>query len=472
MLMADKQKCVIFGAGDWGKSAFSKINSVFEVVAYSDNNNTLWDAVINGVQVVPPTDLPNLCLSDIKVIILSEAHYFDIFKQLKNMGINALRYNNLLGAMYEYRDPLWHMIRTTFTCPYKKEEKGDFSVLFVQGPSGTRTSKIAKVLKDIGVKTYSAYTQFQSPIGKEAYLMEYCFLEYSDLLDFVNNSEFDIIHCSNTPDTFVNMLSYSNNPIIHDSHDISSMFTPKFSSSDYLLEMCANTFAGGFMYTCEGMLEAASALYGTDTEKSIVVENYPDESMVVDTPLPKLSDSDGQIHCVYEGIVVPEKERSVKSFETVFLKITETDNVHIHIYSPCNYDYCKYLKTINPRIHFEGDLISQKLTNQLSQYDIGLAVYNLEYDPSDYLSCASHNKVYEYLAAGVPVATNIKKYVTVLEKTNAGGCLDVGQDIYGQLKTIKDKKISRTFLKEQGMTMEASAERILAFYKRILALER
>lgn len=461
-----KQKCVIFGAGERGREMYRKFSLEFSVIAYADNNKELWDKPVNGVPVIPPDELkPLIAKSGAKLFICNELYWGDIARQLDEMGLSYYNCENCL--CYEVADGVWYPVSFGKPEPCRKTNSDDFAVLFVQDKPCTRTNKIASVLKDRDVKTYSAYTKSPSDAGTSSYIEEYAFWTYNELLEFVNESEFDVIHCSNEPDVFINLLLYSNKKVIHDSHDINDLRYNNVHAANNFLEYLANTQADGVMYTTDAMRDIMIRKYGTDIRKTLVLGNFPLRSFKDVVKYSKLSEIDGEIHCVYEGGVSNGSERPHRYFEPTFLRLA-AEGIHVHIYSNQAQEYCRGLEKKSPYIHYEGNYSGSELISEMTRYDIGLAMFNLAGGWGAYLDITSANKLTEYLSSGLPVVSNVPPYVSMLKKNNCGGELDVDGDITGQLLKYKKITIPDDILQTHGFTMDANADRILEFYKRII----
>jgi len=443
---------------------------MFDIIAYSDNNYRLWGKQKNGIKIIPPDNLPALIHdTGALIFIANELHHDDIADQLDGLHLQYFLCNYSL--CYERDARIWYPVSLTKTEPYQKQDPSQFSVLFVQECPCTRTDKIAHVLRKKGVLTYAAYTYAPSVAGTRSYEREFPFWSYAGLLDFVNNSGFDVIHCSNAPDILVNILIHSNKKVIHDCHDIRTIAEAKIYPGDTAMEFIANTQADGVIATTEQVRDILMRRYGTAKEKTFVLGNYPLSSFENVERLPKLSAADGQIHCVYEGSVADRtlaENMPYRFFEPIFIMLAQA-GIHVHIYSHCVPEYLEQLDLEDPNIHYEGNYRGEQLITQMTQYDLGLHL-----DPEvmrTALDCASPNKLYEYLSAGLPVVTNVKGFADIVIKYHCGGMVDLHGDIVSQMRKYQKIKIPRNFCDTHGLTMDANADRLLAFYKTILSLE-
>lgn len=471
---------IIFSAGDRGFIAYKKLRLFFNVVAYTDNNQALWGKTLNDLPIIPPEELPKLVKEkQAQVFVCNEKHWVDIVAQLNEMGIRD--YINLDTYLpYTFDGFLWQPVSFSKPEPWRKSSAHDFAVLFVQDCPCTRTSKIAMALRDRGILTYAAYTAAPSSAGKRAFLEEYPIWSWTDLLDFVNQSEFDIVHCSNTPDDLVNVLLQSNKKIIYDVHDsITSYPDFNYTTDQALLEYLATTRADGVIYVTDSFRRTQLQKYKIDIGKTFVIGNYPLKAFKGVERLPKLSERDGQIHCVFEGWIPTEnlaaqKTNSVFNQTLNYVPIWEAlaeKGVHIHIYSYVNPEYCRSLELKNRFIHYEGNLRDEALISAMTQYDIGLVFCSKPHSP--YVNHASANKMNEYFSAGLPVVSNVPEFIDFLEETGSGGGADPFCDgIVERLQGIREIKIPNSFCDTHGLTMEAHTNELIAFYRSVITGER
>lgn len=464
------EKAIIFSAGERGRIVYKKLSLFFEVIAYTDNNKLLWGKRCNGVPIIPPADLPELIdKMGAKVFIANENYWSDISRQLNKMGIkDHINLDSYLSYTYDQNEEWWMPVSFSKPAPYRKQNPTDFSVLYVQDQPCTRTCKIAAALKARGVIAYSAYTAAPSSFGVKPFIEEYPFWTFDDLLDFVNQSEFDIVHCSNMPDELVNLLLHSNKKIIYDMHDTTTKLT-HYTSAQSLLEYLASTQADGVIYVIENHRRSQIKKYGVPLEKTFVIGNYPLKSFESVERKPKLSAKDGQIHCVFEGMLPIDaisKGAPHLFFEPIWIKLAES-GVHVHIYSNSVPEYCRSLEKKSKFIYYEGNLSGEALISEISKYDVGLLLYN--FPTTGYLMTASANKMTEYLAAGLPIVSNVKTFTDELEQNQCGGKLDVyNDDIIKTLEEIRKIKIADDFCETHGYTMDSYGDELIKFYKRII----
>lgn len=174
-MTAEKEKIILFGASQQGKTAYENLQGIYHIIAYSDNDRKKWGTSFMGCTVIPPEEVKNY--DSVKVIITS-CYYRAISKQLIDMGIENIkifvRKEQLFGtwdeeATFDLLDVKSHDLFTQvnldfetarsvaedFSRNYVSEEKK--KVLFVAyffppiGGSGVQRSvKFVKYLRDFG----------------------------------------------------------------------------------------------------------------------------------------------------------------------------------------------------------------------------------------------------------------------------------------------------------------------------------
>lgn len=457
------EKAVIFGAGQFGKISFEKLKYLYDIAAFADNNSQLWGATVLGVPVVSPQDLAAM---DALVFISPERYWRDIAEQLDGLGVRYAVLNAFLS--YQVIHHRIYPLHLGNLVPYKKDLAKEFSVLFVQQTLCARTNKIAAALKSIGVKTYAAF-QITPAREEEAFFGQMPIFSYGELLEYVNSSEFDIIHCSNEDDSLTSLLTHSNKTVIFDCHDVVSESYSYIPREKFLLEYIASTRSDGVLIFSEEAKAVLCKKYDLSPEKVLAVGNYPSAALFPTEKVEKLSAKDGEIHCVYEGGLIFEENSTVKKYylRDLFAAFAQA-GVHVHFYCPGSVEQCCAFANTHPLLHFEGSLSGTALITQMQKYDLGFAMFNIsEGVMYSYLQMCSPNKLFEYLAAGLPFITNVDTFSQFGERYGCGQYIDMAGDIAAQCRAAMGITIEENFLEEHGFTMDANAPRILEFYQKI-----
>ena len=91
------KRIVLFGAGKIGHAALAFCETEkIEIACIADNNQTLWGQMIQGVQVIPPRDIPALKPT---LVILAVGQIAEIAEQLDGYGIDCY----LSYFLFQYR---------------------------------------------------------------------------------------------------------------------------------------------------------------------------------------------------------------------------------------------------------------------------------------------------------------------------------------------------------------------------------
>lgn len=471
-------KCIIFGAGTIGKRTCYKLNNEienkmrrFEVTAYTDNDQKLWGTKINGVPVISPEELKKQ--KNILVIICSD-YFKEILEQLEVMGIQNIAIVEPTGNMLYLYSKEEKMMPIKFShSPVVNCGKGTArlrSILFVQQIPCIRTHKIASILKEKGIRVSLAYTAEHPKRTHSEFVSQYdgihAIYSMEELVEFVNQSDFDLIHSSNEPDSLTNLLLLSNKKVIHDTHDMMSLCRD-VDMDALALEYVANVKGDGNIYISEYARKIALRKFSISQDKTFILENMPLRSYQPSKYLPKLSALDGEIHCVYEGGISPNPY-FYRYFEEIWLKIANK-GIHIHFYSTQDETYCKKLENMNPYFHYEGCLETSDLITQMTQYDCGLLLFNITEEFRVHLEVSLANKIFDYLYAGIPEVVNIQGVNReFIENYKIGGYLDLEGDIKSRIQEISSIQIDRDFCHKNKLMMETKAEDLIEFYNRII----
>lgn len=463
------KKCVIFGAGFYGKEAFDKLNKYYEIVYYVDNNCSLHEKFLHGIEIISISNLGVLLKKENVDIVICSRAYYAIANQLLEMGIKE--YFVMLDGF------LYHSGENEVLIPvelekneyYKKKEK-EKNILYIQRSACIRTHKIAYVMKNQGYKVFLLYT-LAPPTDKnkrfaEIYDKIWGFSTMKGIEDFIQNSEFDVIHCSNEPDILATIVNMTSIPVIFDTHDMQSI-GENVTIEQLVLEYCANTYSDGNMYTSDSVVDIAKEKYKLESNKIFVLEN-----MVLDEwpciPLKKLSSVDGEIHCVYEGGIEGRNKDYHRYFEDIWMKIVNF-GIHIHFYSQSDKVYCEELASKSPYLHYEGSMGSEELISEMTKYDCGLAIFNVNERNRLFLETGTANKVYEYLNSRIPVLVgDVHSYEQFVSKYHVGGKVDLSKDIKMQIEEICKIKIPKNFLSNNKFTMMSKGKEMQNYYEKLV----
>lgn len=464
-----KNKIILFGAGFYGQKTFMNLKNQYEILCFADNNHLIAGSKVCGIPVVSGAELSNYDMNEADVIICVKS-YKPITEQLIAMGITDY-YVMVDGFLYhnDLHETMMPVELRQF--PYFRKEKNEKNILFVQNAACIRTHKIAAVMKNKGYKVYLLYTLAPPEDVNGAFAANYeniwGFSTINGVRSFIENSDFDVIHCSNEPDVLVNIALMTSKPVVFDTHDMQSIRS-KVSIEELALEYLANRYSEGNIYTSPGVVEIAKRKYGLQKHKLAALENMVLEQAEVTNPQKKLSASDHEIHCVYEGGVVGNSIAHHRYFERIWLSIASC-GIHIHFYSLSDLNYCRQLEKQHPYIHFEGNMGSQELINEMTKYDCGLAVFNVTEENRIFLETGTANKIYEYLNSCLPIVVgNIQSHIDFVETYHVGIELDFSKDIKKQMEKAREIKIENDFLINHELTMQSRGDELADFYEGVM----
>ena len=251
------KKCIIFGCGNIGKSAYRKLKEYYDIIAWSDNNQDLHGQKIYNISIIKPSDIP----------LFEKKYEVDVFVSMlrTNEAVDQLRELNVSniyvwkGGFFFSADGLYPLEFPVLKY-HTKDNDQSLHVLFISDAANIRDHKMASIVKKAGQKVFLAYI-VRSPYDgwteyADMYEEIYPIMSIQSFFDFVKNSEFDIIHCSSEPDHITPVLIHSGKPVIHDCHDLRSS-NESVSPDRLALEYLAHTGAAGVIYPSAGLRDEA-----------------------------------------------------------------------------------------------------------------------------------------------------------------------------------------------------------------------
>ena len=355
-------------------------------------------------------------------------------------------------SMYEHEAPAPHTL---------------LNILFVQNYPCIRNYKMATALKSRGHTVTLAYTKYrlsQVYKGLSDNVYDSCIKLRDNRHLWDISGDYDIIHCHNEPDELTVVALGGDTPIVHDTHDLISL---KYEGNKNIsfFEGIANRGAAGRVYSTPYQMEEARRLYGINGP-SIVYYNYTSRADRPKRYLPKLSDKDGSVHIVYEG-GVGGIDGNHRDFTSPFFDLADK-GFHIHIY-PASYDKkIEQHYSSHKNVHFYSPVSPKQIMEIMTQYDYGIIPFNLAKGNKRFLDSTIANKIFEYLASGLPVITSpLKTYIEYFQNNPVGITYETPQDIIDGIPRLKEIASNTDFTKHI-FTYEGEIERLEEFYYKIL----
>lgn len=344
-------------------------------------------------------------------------------------------------------------------------EKKVLNILFLQDSPCIRNYKYAQSLKKLGHKVSLAYlvkklSERYPGLSDDVY--QECF-KIKDLNElWALSKKYDIIHSHNEPDQYTVAALAGHCPVIHDTHDLVSLRDYKKPEMRYF-EGIANRAAHGRIYSTPYQRDEAKAMYQVEGD-SLVVYNYASAEDIPDQFYPKASAQDGFLHMVYEGGVGGSEHRS---FTQVFIDIAQA-GVKLHIF-PARYDD-KIAQELNayPNIDYRHPVSPKEIIKEMSRYDIGIIPWNLNELNERFLSSTIANKLFEYFAAGLPVATaDITSYRDYFKSHPVGITFKSVPELLSQVPYLLRLKDNIDF-KKLVFTYDQEIHKVVDYYYQVI----
>lgn len=338
-------------------------------------------------------------------------------------------------------------------------------VLFAQTAPCIRNYKTARALIARGHQVSLAYTlmplsQMYQGLSDEIYHECIKINGRRDLWDLT--AHYDLVHCHNEPDWLTVSALAGDAPVVHDTHDLISL-REREDKNVAFFEGLANRSAQGRVYTTPYQEQAAREIYGVKGP-SLVFYNYTSASDLPQRLLPKLSANDGQIHIVYEGSIGGTLHRD---FINVFVGLAQR-GIQVHIY-PARFKP-EFVEQFSPypRIHYNQPVSPQTIMQEMSQFDVGIIPFNLEKGDKGFLDSTIANKLFEYLAAGLPVLTSpLQSYVDYFADHQVGSVFHGLDDLLQKLPGLIDLARSHD-LTAYAKTYEGEVEKLESLYYQVI----
>ena len=202
-----------------------------------------------------------------------------------------------------------------------------------------------------------------------------------------------------------------------------------------------------------------------DSKKLIPIDNKN---------IKKISKKDGGIHLVYVGRVIhkiPKREASIDAFKEIVQQ-----EIHIHVYA-LNYkdlfkdeEYVQLQK--NPYFHLYPPDYSDNFLLELSKYDWGFVLCNLNFDiiKKEWAKTAFGNKLSSHLEAGLPsiVTEELPYFSYVIKKYNFGISLKSLKYLKKEIQKKDYSKLQNDIrINREKFTMEYNIDRLINFFEKL-----
>ena len=369
-----------------------------------------------------------------------------------------------------------------------------FNILFLEPQPCIRALKHARGLK------YALHNNVRITFGYLFYTLDELYgqgnetfdelvkLNLGDLQDdikrLVKRIKPEIIHSHNAPDFLtISALDAVKGevPVIHDCHEALSMRETGYYVGDDeetikvqypKQEKVANERSDGRIYVTEGVRDYIQQRYDVDPSKDMVFYSYVSESVVPTMLLRKISKKDGEVHIVYIGTVTSRVKDSHYDLREIFRTIA-SHGIHIHMYVSIWGTKDKAYKRLGEEeelIHFHGHLDQKSLLNEITQYDFGWSGLNVNPKNKKHLDVSLPNKVFEYVACGLPVLSfKHENIISFLNQHKVGLIFNNICEMASKLRNLDDIRcIRETVLnKRYEFTVEKNINSLIQYYEKM-----
>lgn len=286
--------------------------------------------------------------------------------------------------------------------------------------------------------------------------------DFQGLWDIIEG--FDIIHSHNEPDGFAYMALIKpgrKTPVVHDFHDLLST-RGHLSKQALWLEAFVNKNAQGRVYVSQYQMELAHDLYRIDKERSLILPNYTQRGMIPQATKRKLSDLDDEIHLVFGGAL--SMGNPPHSYLMDIFREIASKGIHLHIYPTLHEEEYRRLVKESPYIHLNPPLSPYEFVYEITQYDYGITLFNHTDANTRHLHGTLPNKLFDYLAAGLPViSSDLYSLRRFIEEEKIGIVIKRIDDIISSRELLSEIEIER-----ERYLMENHIDGLIDLYEKCL----
>ncbi|MDQ3867912.1 MAG: glycosyltransferase [Actinomycetota bacterium] len=283
----------------------------------------------------------------------------------------------------------------------------------------------------------------------------------------------DLVHSHNLPDSLTVLANEVDRaPVVHDVHDLQSLrrtpYENGFPEPRELptLERRAIEESAAIVTVSDELLVEISALYRA-RGPAVVFPNY---ALGRDLPesLPAREHLDGKpLRLVYEGTL--STNGGHYDLRAIF-RVLAAGGVSLEIFPSREAPAYRALAAETPGVRYHDRVDPPALLRRLPEYDLGWAGFNACLNKA-HLDTALPNKVFDYLASGLPVVTLDHRAIRrLLRERGVGIALDSPSDLRRVLSRCDIESVrDRVAAVRNSLTIEANIDPILALYDAVAA---
>jgi len=307
------------------------------------------------------------------------------------------------------------------------------------------------------------------------------------ITNIIKEGDFDLILVHSMPNIMcVAANRYTDVPVAFDERDMVSAFQRSQVLRNYIperylkysllasladhtvyrklvsMEREANLTSDVRMYVSNHTYELARSKYDIPVKNSLVFPNYAMRSDIKE-PRKKLSESGGEIHMVYEGVL------SLEGYRAPILKLFQEiarSGIHIHIYGIGSPDVLSKYREFqdNSRYYHVHDGVPHDiLMNELTEYDYGLIPFIPPNSERDHFDTMLPNKMFDYLAAGLPVIVPDSISMSLFVREHNCGL------IFGDIKDLPSQiETSSHVINREDFIIETHIDTLLSAFRDVI----
>jgi len=372
------------------------------------------------------------------------------------------------------------------------------NVLFVQRQPCIRALKYAEGSRAAHRDIRLSFAYQNSTLNELYGHGDECFAEWfrlgpepaASLQEIVATREIDVIHCHNGPDTLTNLcidLFRDQIPIVHDVHDLMSARETAYDDvrepthadggrnapNRHLApqvwreeEQRAMELSDAVIAVSDEILEVAQRRGYKLPPLAETYANYiPERFIPTELPEAETDDDTGPPRVVYEGSL--KTDGGHYDLREIFQALAR-EGLEVHIYPSRDDPAYAALARTSPGIVYHEHVAPEQLYRELPRYDVGWAGFNDALNIA-HLETVLPNKLFEYIACGLPVVSFRHRALASFITTHSVGL--VVDDVRGLGKALRGPEMASLRAKARAQrrefTVEANIGRIVSIYERL-----
>jgi len=363
---------------------------------------------------------------------------------------------------------------------YSISEYSEFTPYLLYGEPDVSAMNLAEEIQKICADTEKSLPKMKYPYMYKAIKkkIRQCCIKW----------DIDLIHVYNMPDDIaVAAIECNIAPVIYDVRDMVTTFSKELLAGRVLppsflcnrlvqrvvarlvygyttsLEKKAIERSNARIFSTPCMQEYSQHKYEID-ENNMVFYNYALDSEAPSKERKKFSDYDGEIHVGFTGnLSIHDKYRNfIPSFKRI---AEERIHVHMHVITKEKESLfaCKKVAEVNKYLHFYDPMPVANILKDLSKCDYGLLPFPTEIERA-YFDLILPNKLFDYLSAGLPVASSeVRCAEEFINKEKIGFIYTDVDDLITKLK----KNTGKFSVKPEEILMGKHIEKLVGFYEKV-----